>query len=281
MKILKIFSQPFPLKTGSDYLWKNLLSAFLYGMFVWLFLEFFQPFGIANWVHPNKHLYLFYFGLITTVCLLFLWFILFRVFPGFFKEEKWTVGKEIFLNLLILLLIALSNYYYGTLIFIGNLSIHHFFWSFISVVAIGIFPIGFGVLTKYQYLNARYNKQIPQVNHPEVADSTIELLAENGKDKLTLKQTQLFYIESADNYSSVYSLQNNKPVIDLIRGSLTRLEEQIKSPEIVRCHRSYIVNLNQVDSLTGNAQGYKLHFKEISAVVPLARKYAFLIENLK
>ncbi|MCH8125717.1 LytTR family transcriptional regulator [candidate division KSB1 bacterium] len=44
----------------------------------------------------------------------------------------------------------------------------------------------------------------------------------------------------------------------LLRSSLKRLEQQIPFSFIVCCHRSFIINLRKVNSITGNANGYRL-----------------------
>ncbi|MFC0185517.1 LytTR family transcriptional regulator DNA-binding domain-containing protein [Pseudarcicella hirudinis] len=67
---------------------------------------------------------------------------------------------------------------------------------------------------------------------------------------------------------------------ELIRSSLSRLEGQIDNPEIVRCHRSFIVNLSKVASVSGNAQGYKLKLKGYEMLVPVARKNSDIVKRL-
>jgi DNA-binding LytR/AlgR family response regulator len=83
----------------------------------------------------------------------------------------------------------------------------------------------------------------------------------------------LLFIESSDNYCTVVYLENGQLVKPLLRSSLSRLESQIDMPHIVRCHRSYVVNLDRVERVTGNAQGYKLHLMGGQLQVPVARRY--------
>jgi DNA-binding LytR/AlgR family response regulator len=40
---------------------------------------------------------------------------------------------------------------------------------------------------------------------------------------------------------------------------------------IYKTHRSYLVNLNYVEHVTGNAQGYKLHLNSHEEKIPVAR----------
>ena len=121
----------------------------------------------------------------------------------------------------------------------------------------------------------------------ERSNSTLTLIADNEKDKLTLLTDELLFIESSDNYCTVVYLKNGQPTKPLLRSSLSRLEKQIMQPHtvrkpFVRCHRSYIVNLDRVERVTGNAQGYKLHLLGGQFQIPVARQYnETLVAELK
>lgn len=50
------------------------------------------------------------------------------------------------------------------------------------------------------------------------------------------------------------------------------MEENLAEfPEFYRCHRTYIVNLQKVKHISGNAQGYKLHLENIDTLIPVSR----------
>ena len=57
----------------------------------------------------------------------------------------------------------------------------------------------------------------------------------------------------------------------MIRSSLKRLEEQLPYPEMYRCHRTYIVQLRNVENVSGNSQGYRLHLKHLPHSIPVSR----------
>ncbi|MFK7936455.1 MAG: LytR/AlgR family response regulator transcription factor, partial [Saprospiraceae bacterium] len=108
---------------------------------------------------------------------------------------------------------------------------------------------------------------------PTAEKETIEqivLFAENEKDQLQFLATELLYLQSADNYVEIVWQRNGALEKSLLRGSLQRMEQQITLPHIQRCHRSFIVNLEQVISVSGNAQGYKLHLPS-EQILPVAR----------
>lgn len=277
--MLKILSQPYP--HGAYTTQRLLITALGAGVFVALFLILFQPFGSQQWESPFKSLYLWGYGGVTTVILLFISFVIPQFFRNWFAEKNWTVGKEILLLILIIFCISQGNFLYSSLIFKDtHFTLETFLGWLYATAAIGIFPSIMMALLNYNYQLRKYTRDHFRITAPSEAEKNIEsileieLLAENEKDRLKIPAADLLYIESADNYSEVVFLRNGKVLKELIRSSLSRLEGQIAVDFVRRCHRSYIVNLHQVASVSGNAQGYKLHLRDLSEPVPVARKYS-------
>ncbi len=62
-----------------------------------------------------------------------------------------------------------------------------------------------------------------------------------------------------------------------MRASLSRLAGQAaeQGAQLVRVHRSYLVNLQRVARVSGNAQGYRLHLSAPDVEpVPVGRTYS-------
>lgn len=291
--MLKILQQPYPFGEKSNI--HLLIQSIGEGTFIALFLVFFQPFGVSEWQASNKNLYLAAYGLITALCGIILRFVVFKTFSKYHSEATWNVGKEILSIMMLILMITAGNVAYSNLIFKLENGISSFFWMLLAVMIIGVFPATFGVMLNYIIQLKKYNQPII-VHHHHTPDITLaeqlsenkaqnsaplKLIAENEKDSIELAVESLYFIESSDNYSTIYFEKNGKLQKELLRSSLTRLESQILSENIVRCHRSFIVNLEKVEKVTGNAQGYKLHLEAPELLVPVARKYSEIVERLK
>ena len=283
--MLEILLQPYPFGEKSNN--KLLLQSIGEGAFIALFLILFQPLGVSDWHDPNKNWYLACYGLITTLCGCVLRFGIFKTLPKYHNEASWNIWKEILSILLLILMITVVNVFFGKLAFSLIISWNNFLWMLIGVIIIGAFPATFGVMLNYIIQLKKYNNSII-VHHPQMPENqeyatskSLKLIAENEKDSIVLKTESLYFIESSDNYSTVYYEKQEKLQKDLLRSSLTRLENQISSENIVRCHRSFIVNLDKVVKVTGNAQGYKLHLGTPELLVPVARKYSEIVERLK
>ncbi len=285
MSIWSVLRQPYTVLDPPPV---QIRSAGVIGLFVGFFLLIFQPFGLGEWQTEAKWLKILGFGFITFVLTTIHFTLWATLFPRFFSEQRWTVGRSIWFILLNILLIAVGNFLYiGALL---NLPFEwvNLGWMVIVTLAVGVFPSAGTVLLGYirrlrEYRDSAATLQprsLPTQNQPlpipnATADSPpLTLLADNEKDTLTLSPTNLLFIESSDNYCTVYYLHNGKLQKPLLRSSLSRMETQLANhPRLVRCHRSFVVNLDKVERVTGNAQGYKLHLLNGELEVPVARRY--------
>lgn len=69
---------------------------------------------------------------------------------------------------------------------------------------------------------------------------------EKGDLKLSVKSQMLYYLEGADNYVQIHYSSGERMEKMLIRNTLKNIEWRFRDQSLVRCHRSYIVNLKQV-----------------------------------
>lgn len=103
----------------------------------------------------------------------------------------------------------------------------------------------------------------------------IQILDEKGEMRLSVRRENLVMIESADNYVCVYYLNGDKTKKVLVRNTLGRVAEHLNGSRIVRCHRSYMVNLDHAKILHRDKEGV---FIEIGIEgipdIPISRTYA-------
>jgi hypothetical protein len=298
--MFSFLKKPYPYYSFS---YRDVYSNFLIGCFVAFFLVVFQPFGVSIWQTDHKLLKLLGFGFVSFICPLIFRFMSTSIFKKQKPEETWTVWKETLALLLVLVFIAFGNLCYGNLIRISYLNFQELFFALAATFLLGLFPITANVFLKYNRFVTLNQKdaelmeaEVLDFQHRVDAESTSEikndslltqkgliLYAENEKDKIELKPEELLFIESADNYSNIVFCRNNKVNKQLLRGSLKRIESQITFPFIVRCHRSYIVNLKMINHIKGNAQGYRIEFKsELNDSIPVSRNYSkALFERLE
>jgi len=98
---------------------------------------------------------------------------------------------------------------------------------------------------------------------------------ERGEMKLSVKPENLYYIETADNYVQVHYQNVGKMQVLMIRNSMKNIEWRFKDTTLIRCHRSYLVNLSQVQMLKRVEGEMLMDFNdEKIAPLPVSRAYA-------
>jgi DNA-binding LytR/AlgR family response regulator len=84
--------------------------------------------------------------------------------------------------------------------------------------------------------------------------------------------SDIIYIESLGNYMKLYSSRHNLPMI--IYGSLASISAEIDCTDFLQVHRSYIVNVSKITSVT---------FKSLTMcnneIIPVGRKYQILLNS--
>ena len=106
-------------------------------------------------------------------------------------------------------------------------------------------------------------------------DDTITFNDENGKPRLTIKSGGILYIGANDNYVNVYYLDNDKVGYSILRNNLKTLEKQLTSYGIIRCHRSYMINLHRVKLISREKDGmYATFDSNAVSKIPLSKSYS-------
>jgi len=203
-----------------------------------------------------------------------------HIFPKFFDEKNYTVGKEIFLSAVLILIIGLGNAVFHNYLQ-GNNTVTGIIPMIFNTFLIGIFPLTFLTLADYSRKLKQNLRISEEISLPKVAPtsnlsppqiSKLINLSSEGEHK-TIQTDDLLFIEAVGNYANVVELNENSVSRNLFRTTLKSLEEENAIAGIMRCHRSYIVNLNKVNEVKGNAQGLKLHLQDCAEIVPVSRKY--------
>jgi len=97
---------------------------------------------------------------------------------------------------------------------------------------------------------------------------------DKGILKFSIKKENLLYLESAENYVNICYLNKGKVSKYLLRDTLKKIEETFSGTEIIRCHRSYMVNFEKVRVVRKDKDGLKLEFDNPSVTdIPVSRTY--------
>ena len=94
-----------------------------------------------------------------------------------------------------------------------------------------------------------------------------------GND-LMIPINSLLYIEAQKNNISVCYMKDGKPATIEVHTTLTAVIEELKDYQnIFQCHRSFVINVNNITSAKGNSNGYQLTLGPCTNTIPVSRSY--------
>ncbi len=272
-----LFNQPYPFTYYKESRRRNIL----FSVFVTLFLLLYRPFGLNVYSYERSYIILGY-GIIIFFTLSLNDFIAYLFFKNIFCEKNWKIKSQLIWIFIQLFSIGITCFFYAILIDAFPKNIISFLKIELYVLMTSIIPIVMVVILKQNYLlkqnskNASLlNTKLGLINNKETKnniENNIIFIGDNQNEYLQINRDQLCYITSQDNYFEVVWFDGEKLLKKLMRGSLSKVEDTTKSFSFLfRCHRAYIVNLNNIIKIEGNAQGYRLHLKHTSEIVPVSR----------
>ncbi|MBO4721531.1 MAG: LytTR family transcriptional regulator DNA-binding domain-containing protein [Muribaculaceae bacterium] len=122
-----------------------------------------------------------------------------------------------------------------------------------------------------EMISAAQDEEEKSPSAVEAQPSTIQLTGATS-DVVTVYVPNLLYVESVGNYVKVIQLHEGKVVSDMLRATSKQVEERLQDyPMIVRCHRAFLVNLQQVEQIISKAGTMQLLIKHSNDAIPVSR----------
>lgn len=275
--MIEFLNRPYPFSFQPSRRIKQIVPI---GLCVFLFLILFKPFGLVN--NPNYILFSAYMttsggfaGLVTTVLIPL-------IFPQYFNEDKWTLKRNLVWVLIINVIFANIMFFALNLFLIYKYNTsreftfkNYLWWAYLQIL-IGV-PLGviinlvnqYYLLKKHLRIAVNINNSLESKNEP-IAQSLLELEVDKYT-KVNIDINSILYIEALGNYVNIV-YQNKEVKKVTIRETILHIEQKINAPNLIyKPHRSYLVNLQHIHHITGDAQGLKVHLKGIDNVIPVSR----------
>ena len=256
----------------------------LYGslsLAVFLFILFFQPFPVEFSDYNNVLIFTAGFGGIVLL-LLYICNLIFRGFINRQQNEMLTYFHG--LTLLILSSVAYAFY----LRYVGQIRISFPIISKVILICLvpPLFLRVFDLRNQYKQGNTQLSEEIASLKRKitlmEDRDSqkTIEFASGNLTENIKLSQSDIVVIKSADNYVEIIYTENNILKRKLVRNTLNHIEQQLKPFNLfIRCHRSYIVNVDHIGSFTRKINSYWLTIRNLDEQIPVSRQYLLKVKD--
>ena len=265
---MSILSRKYPFKQSGHWL----RDSAVYCAVVFLILYFLQPFGFSAY-EGNKLLASFLFGAVTFLCCLAFRFLVFIPLQKY--VHPWRIWHEVLTVLAMVLFIGICNFLLAVLLFrfpvSGELFLMFLYWALIIGVIVG----GVSTAVSYQaHLRGQLDALLDKTTEAQAGVSvTLHDTRVRGND-LTLPINDLLYIEAQKNNVAVCYRKDGELERAEMQTTLAAVLADLSDyANIFQCHRSFVVNVNNISAARGNSNGYTLELGDGLAAVPVSRSY--------
>ena len=188
--------------------------------------------------------------------------------------ENFTVLHYVLWNALEIILIALLYTFFTTEgDKLGIISLERKDLGMIFLGALGYTALSLGVpyIVSAQY----FMLVVSDTPIAPSAEQRITLFDNSGALKFDISPSNLFFIESDDNYIQVWYTDSSGEMRKyMLRCRLKTVEDSFAGSDLVRCHRKYIINIRKVRVLSSGKDGYTIELENDSTPrIPVSKTY--------
>ena len=243
--------------------------------FALVFINIYKPFSSSSWYNVSEFKFFVFSSLIILTGVLVV--VLSRIVMFHWgKQHTISVGSY---SIWILLEIFFMSLFYTIYTLVLNPERDYmdvFESSTINTSLVLLFP--YSVLHFYfSYKDKERRLQLLEEHQAETVarQSVFSFYDEKQELRLSVKRSELLYVESADNYVCIWYLSKGQLTKFLLRNSLKAMEENFADTNVLRCHRSYMVNFDQVKVIRREKEGIFLELGiERVPDIPISKTYS-------
>ena len=124
------------------------------------------------------------------------------------------------------------------------------------------------------------NSRAARARAPAATVTTDRMVVQTGKGETIIRRADIEYLEAARNYVTVSTGERDF----LVRNTLAKLEQQLAPGQIIRTHRSYLVNIGRGAVVTAGSPdttgSIRSDVNEIGDVISRPRQIVLIVAGL-
>jgi DNA-binding LytR/AlgR family response regulator len=248
-------------------------------LFALVFINIYSPFGSDKWFNLSRIEFLTYSSLVILTGVLVV--VISRIimyhygkkhFVNYYWYFSWIVAEIMMMALFYAIFEKLVLKDPRDLIMVVKLSARN--TALVLLLPYSIMWLYFSWRDKKEQIERMSEVQASSGNIRDM----IPFFDDKSVLKFSVKKDNLLYLESAENYISICYLNKGKTSKYLIRDTLKKMEDRFSGTEIIRCHRSYMVNFDKVKVIRKDKDGLKLELDTLQSFdIPVSKTY---VENV-
>jgi DNA-binding LytR/AlgR family response regulator len=254
---------------------------------IFLFILFFQPFGVDKFENENKVLFQAGFGIVVLV-FLFIAQIIFQ--RTLLNKENEGNNDPVYTPLYYFFLVAATSLAFVFYIrFVGQVGIT--FNIVVRVVFICLsLPVTLVIKSRLNSYQIRINKYLLEIRlmqdkqkhfSEDYSNKHIEIISDNDSDNFRIQVSEIVYVKSADNYVEIGYHDEGIVKKKMVRNTLRNVEKQlVEFNNFIRTHRTSIANIQYIDKLNKNFNTYWLSLDKTKETIPVSRQYLMAVKDI-
>lgn len=245
--------------------------------FALLFINIYKPFGSENWYQVSDfEFFLFSAPIILTGVLVV---VISRIIMYYFSR-KHEISYVTYFLWVFFEILFMSLFY---TIFTLSLDTNHgrdviatFKSAMVNTALVLLLPY----ITLWFYIGWEESKKRLAIIENQSEEDTenipdnILFTDDKGTLRLSVRYSDLLYIESDDNYVTIHYTTGGKIKYFLLRNTLKKLEDELSGTPVTRCHRSFLVNFTRVKVMRRERENIFLELDaELAQDIPVSKSY--------
>lgn len=243
--------------------------------FAYVFILVYHPFGSQAWFEVNTGQFAFYAGFVVVlgmVVVLISRTIMIQI------RRRHTITIAGYTGMIVLEILAMTGFYMMIQkVFLKDVRFWFevYYMAIFNTTLILLIPYLISLLY-FAWLDKKRNFDILLENKTFETEKNrfVHFKDENGETRLSIQLENLLYLEASENYVTIHYINQSQPARMLLRNSMKRMELMVADLPIVRCHRSYMVNINRVRLAKKTRTGLSLELDSpVATRIPVTETY--------
>ncbi|AZA82374.1 hypothetical protein C1637_08760 [Chryseobacterium lactis] len=254
-----------------------------------LFLFLFKPFTVNETELKYPFLFVCFFHSLSPALITFVYF---NTNISFYKTKT---DKSTFFKFRWGLSVLLLLFLYGTASFLmrdllykneSNWSLHYYLEELRNTYLAGGLIFSYFIFADFYFRNKRKRRhdleQYPPIQSQIAsAKQVISIRTEVKADNFNFEPVQLIFAKADGNYTEITFRTSDGIKKELKRITLRQFELQITEYKFLfRCHRTYLLNISYINSISGNSQNCLVTFTGTTEKVPVSRAKIKMFHDL-
>jgi DNA-binding LytR/AlgR family response regulator len=245
-------------------------------IFALVFINIYSPFNASSWFEVGRIEFFFYssafilFGMLIIVVSKLIFFLI-------AKRRKFTYLLFGIWHVMEVVLLAVTYLVVDVVMLNSEAELVE---RFTGLLFITLLVLAIPYSLSWLWISLKDKREKLEVHTQDTSQEfrerkMITFRDETDKLRFSIKSQDILYVESTDNYVTVHTVEKGKIKKIMLRNTMKRLEKELEGTLIQRCHRSYMVNFENiklVKLISTNLYIYMDYADEIR--IPVSRTYA-------